>query len=416
MKKKILLALIIVVVLIGAGVAYAYFATDAFKTDKEMFFLHISSGIFSESESEKISEYMKKQEDMAYTNRGEISAKLDGNSDLITDEMKMLNDSKISFDGKINNSKKLAEQTITVDLQQGINIPIKLRRDGEKIGLQSNLLDSKYIAIRNDNLKALFKRFDIDTEEIPDKIDFEKNKFTEEEIQTLKNRYLKILDDNLEEELFSKEKVDDQTVIKLEMTDKKIVDISTKILETLRDDDIILNKISEMVDKDEYQQKIDEEIEEIKDIETDNTNISEVKLYTKGKEINKITIKISSEDNKTIGQCDITKEVNGNDISCTINLKLETEDEEKVELNAKIQYKNILLLDNVEENYKVKISMTDSYDEDANMEISYKNQKTFSSDLEIDGLNSNNATIINNATDEDLEELIMNIYTRLGMY
>ena len=45
MKKKIILAIILVVVLLGAGFAYAYFATDAFKTDKELFFKYVGSDI-----------------------------------------------------------------------------------------------------------------------------------------------------------------------------------------------------------------------------------------------------------------------------------------------------------------------------------------------------------------------------------
>ena len=38
MKKKIALTLLIVVILLGIGSVYAYFATNAFKTDKELFF------------------------------------------------------------------------------------------------------------------------------------------------------------------------------------------------------------------------------------------------------------------------------------------------------------------------------------------------------------------------------------------
>ena len=48
----------------------------------------------------------------------------------------MLNNSKITFEGKTDNSKKLAEQTMTMNFSQGFNIPVKIRRDGETAGIQ----------------------------------------------------------------------------------------------------------------------------------------------------------------------------------------------------------------------------------------------------------------------------------------
>ena len=56
MKKKILLIVLIVIILLGVGGAYAYFATNAFKSDKEMFFEYLSQDL----KDEKILEYVKK--------------------------------------------------------------------------------------------------------------------------------------------------------------------------------------------------------------------------------------------------------------------------------------------------------------------------------------------------------------------
>ena len=103
MKKKILLALLIVVILLGAGGAYAYFSTDVFKSDKEIFLSHIlKDNMFSNLQDEKLAEYIEKQENTAYTNKGEISAKVNGddNLGLTEDIIEMLNKSKITFEGK----------------------------------------------------------------------------------------------------------------------------------------------------------------------------------------------------------------------------------------------------------------------------------------------------------------------------
>lgn len=416
MKKKILLAVLVVLILLGIGGAYAYFATDAFKTEKELFFTYLSD----DAKDEKLLEYVKKQAETAYTNKGEVSIKVNGENNLARTEdetVQMLNNSKITFEGKTDNSKKLAEQTMTMNFSQGFNIPVKIRRDGETAGIQSNLLDSKFIAIRNENLKSLFERFGADSEEIPDKIDFEKSKFTEEEIKTLKDRYFSILNENLEEELFSKEKVGNQIVITLNMSDKKCADILMKILQTVRSDDIILNKISGMIDEQDFKDNIDDAIDELKDTETNDNNALSIKLYTESKEIKKVEITmIDTESNKTVGKVEILKEGNENDLTYTIKVDAESEEDGKISIDFKVEYKGVADLNNVEENYEIRIKTTDTDDEDMDIALNYTNSKTFTTDIELEGINNSNATIINDATDDKIDDLLTKIYENLGLY
>ena len=428
MKKKILLTILIVVILLGIGGAYAYFATDAFKTDKEIFFSYISNNnMFEKLTDKKLEEYINKQEKMPYTNKGEISisAKSDSTSET-SEEVKMLNNSKVTFEGKVNNKKKLAEQTLTVDVSLGVNIPIKIKRDGNTFGVQSNLLDSKFIAIKNENLKALCKRFDIESEEIPDKIELSKEQLTKEELTTLKDKYVAILNENLGDELFSKEKIENDTIVTLKMTEKKFLDVTEKLLETTRDDEIL-------ADKDTVRNQIDELIKEIKQIDTKDEDTVEIKLYTKSKEIKKIeaaviednntsmravvennqnqlSIKIY-EENNLIGELNIEKQTSGNDLTYIIKMIVDAEGE-KAEINLNMQYKNLQSLDNVEESCDLKVS----YKEDTEIGLSYKNLKAFSNDdIEIEGLSNSNAIIINDASDEELQNLLVTIFQRLGL-
>ncbi len=449
MKKKILLAVLVIAILLGIGGAYAYFATDTLKSEKEIFFSYMTTDIFSNIKDEKIAEYLKKQLDTPYTNKGDVSVKVGKDDEVIIganeiakteddETMQMLNDSKITFEGKIDNSKKAGEQTLTVNLSQGINVPVKIRYNGESFGVQSNLLNTKFIAIRNENLKSLFERFGADAEEIPDKIEFDKSKFTEEEIKTLKNRYMSILNDNLGDKLFRKEKKDDQTVINLMVSDVRCIEILTKILETLHDDDIILNKLSGIMDEEEYKQKINEAIDEIKDIDTDGNTALEINLYVKSKKVKKLEIKaidnddsentitaiIENDENKTsisayegldryktIADLSIEKVENENDTTYVINSNVQTDDEEKVTIGLKMQFKNIKALDNVEENYEVKFIT-----EDDTIKLYYNNLKTFNKDVEVESFNSDNAIILNDATDEEINNLLVTLYDNLGLY
>lgn len=442
MKKKIALTLLIVVILLGIGGVYAYFATNAFKTDKELFFSYMTSDWLSDLKDENLKEYIKKQENNAYTNKGSIALEVQDDGSISDETLQMIKNSKITFEGKTDNSKKIAEQTLTMELAQGINIPVKVRRDGETLGIQSNLLNTKFIAVRNENLKNLLERLGADAEDVPDKIDFEESTFTESEIKELKEKYFSILDENLDEELFSKEKENDQTIIKLSMTEEKAKDVLIKIFQTIRDDETLLKKFSGVIDRDDLKQQIDDLVDELKDIEPDEKTTFEMKLSIKSKKVEKVEMNIKEGENITaniliensqnklsikaydegdsILELQIEKETNENDVAYKIDIKtdLDTElaDQEKAEIHLTVQYKNLATLDNVEENYELKLSTQDYDESNTDFKLNYTNVKQFSSNIKVEGINSENSITLNDATDDEIDELLITIYKNLGLY
>lgn len=442
MKKKIALTLLIVVILLGIGGLYAYFATNAFKTDKELFFSYMTSDWLSDLKDENLKEYIKKQENNAYTNKGSIALEVQDDGSISDETLQMIKNSKITFEGKTDNSKKIAEQTLTMELAQGINIPVKVRRDGETLGIQSNLLNTKFIAVRNENLKNLLERLGADAEDVPDKIDFEESTFTESEIKELKEKYFSILDENLDEELFSKEKENDQTIIKLSMTEEKAKDVLIKIFQTIRDDETLLKKFSGVIDKDDLKQQIDDLVDELKDIEPDEKTTFEMKLSIKSKKVEKVEMNIKEGENITaniliensqnklsikaydegdsILELQIEKETNENDVAYKIDIKtdLDTElaDQEKAGIHLTVQYKNLATLDNVEENYELKLSTQDYDESNTDFKLNYTNVKQFSSNIKVEEINSENAITLNDATDDEIDELLITIYKNLGLY
>ena len=442
MKKKIALTLLIVVILLGIGGVYAYFATNAFKTDKELFFSYMTSDWLIDLKDENLKEYIKKQENNAYTNKGSIALEVQDDGSISDETLQMIKNSKITFEGKTDNSKKIAEQTLTMELAQGINIPVKVRRDGETLGIQSNLLNTKFIAVRNENLKNLLERLGADAEDVPDKIDFEESTFTESEIKKLKEKYFSILDENLDEELFSKEKENDQTIIKLSMTEEKAKDVLIKIFQTIRDDEILLKKFSGVIDRDDLKQQIDDLVDELKDIEPDEKTTFEMKLSIKSKKVEKVEMNIKEGENITaniliensqnklsikaydegdsILELQIEKETNENDVAYKIDIKtdLDTElaDQEKAEIHLTVQYKNLATLDNVEENYELKLSTQDYDESNTDLKLNYTNVKQFSSNIKVEGINSENSITLNDATDDEIDELLITIYKNLGLY
>ena len=392
--------------------------------------------------NENLKEYIKKQENNAYTNKGSIALEVQDDGSISDETLQMIKNSKITFEGKTDNSKKIAEQTLTMELAQGINIPVKVRRDGETLGIQSNLLNTKFIAVRNENLKNLLERLGADAEDVPDKIDFEESTFTESEIKELKEKYFSILDENLDEELFSKEKENDQTIIKLSMTEEKAKDVLIKIFQTIRDDETLLKKFSGVIDRDDLKQQIDDLVDELKDIEPDEKTTFEMKLSIKSKKVEKVEMNIKEGENITaniliensqnklsikaydegdsILELQIEKETNENDVAYKIDIKtdLDTElaDQEKAEIHLTVQYKNLATLDNVEENYELKLSTQDYDESNTDLKLNYTNVKQFSSNIKVEGINSENAITLNDATDNEIDELLITIYKNLGLY
>ena len=266
--------------------------------------------------------------------------------------------------------------------------------------------------------------------------------FTESEIKELKEKYFSILDENLDEELFSKEKENDQTIIKLSMTEEKAKDVLIKIFQTIRDDETLLKKFSGVIDRDDLKQQIDDLVDELKDIEPDEKTTFEMKLSIKSKKVEKVEMNIKEGENITaniliensqnklsikaydegdsILELQIEKETNENDVAYKIDIKtdLDTElaDQEKAEIHLTVQYKNLATLDNVEENYELKLSTQDYDESNTDLKLNYTNVKQFSSNIKVEGINSENAITLNDATDNEIDELLITIYKNLGLY
>lgn len=406
MKKKILLVVVLVVLLLGAGVAYAYFATDFFKTEKEMFLSYLLDDKMT-AEEEKIAQYFEKKESISHTYSGEAGMTVNGMED---EGIDMLNGSNITFEGATKPAQKLTELELTANLATGVNVPIMFKRDGETYGIQTNLLDERYIAVRNENLKELAEMFGLDTTNVPDKIEIENTTFTDEEIKTLKEKYVGILSDNLEEELFSKEKVDKQTIITLSMGEEKFVEVFTKILETLRNDEIILNKLPVGYDKETFQSSIDEILSDIDGVANPENKV-EIKLYVENKSMNMLEVKLYEGDKNTVNIV-ISNEVAGNDLVVEMTMKVQ-DDDQIAEISAKVQYKNILTLDNVEESIQVKM-LSEGTTEDIDLSVDFTNTVKFE-EREIEKFNETNSIILNDATEEDMMNLLTAIYSNLGL-
>ena len=309
--------------------------------------------------------------------------------------------------------------------------------------MQADILgEDRYIAIRNENLKELAQRFGLDTEYIPDKIEY--SAFTEEELKQLGDKYYQFFDEKLTDDMFSKEKEDKQTVVKLNMSAEQFTNIFTELLNTINEDEIINSKLPEiyMEALQNATQKLEDELEsenyssedrfemkiyvekrqakklEINFLEKDKTNMSMVEEFAD----TSISLKCYTEEEMVLEET-ISIQENENDVTYVINCKeYEGTDEELSEINIELTYKNLMQLDNVQEEFNIEMKQNnsnsyyyDDYEDESTINIKYTNQKTFLQNLELNSLDETNAVILNDATDEEIQNVFYNIYESLGL-
>ena len=309
--------------------------------------------------------------------------------------------------------------------------------------MQADILgEDRYIAIRNENLKKLAQRFGLDTEYIPDKIEY--SAFTEEELKQLGDKYYQFFDEKLTDDMFSKEKEDKQTVVKLNMSAEQFTNIFTELLNTINEDEIINSKLPEI-----YMEALQNATQELEDeLESENYSSEdrfEMKIYVEKRQAKKLEINFLEKDKTNMSMVEefadtsislkcyteeemvleetISIQENENDVTYVINCKeYEGTDEELSEINIELTYKNLMQLDNVQEEFNIEMKQNnsnsyyyDDYEDESTINIKYTNQKTFLQNLELNGLDETNAVILNDATDEEIQNVFYNIYESLGL-
>ena len=117
----------------------------------------------------------------------------------------------------------------------------------------------------------------------------------------MKEKYKNLFDENLTDDLFTHENVDGTKTIKLEMTAERFKEILAKLIQTLRDDEIILKRIT---DKDNYQKSMDALVEDLNSIESTDADKFVMNLKIKSRNVEKLEI-IMIDDNETSMKIDI---------------------------------------------------------------------------------------------------------------
>lgn len=319
-KKMIVGIVVIVVLLLGLAFGLLFFKTDVLdflKSPKDMFFKY-SADMFGitgkESNKDKLGE-------KSYSQNSKVSWEIEDNSGYgMLEGMDVLN--SFSLEAQTNYEASSKSMSSKVDFkyenQSLLNLLMAIERTKpEKItvGLP-NVLDES-ITVENRNLKALAQKLGLDSTNVPDQLDlssYESLMFTDEELEGIKERYLEVLMDGVDkdsverssEEIEIDGKDEKVTAYTLTLTQKDVLDIAVSLLEEVKKDDVILDKLVGILEtsgqygKTEITSAIDYAIEELQSTPTSEDGELELIIYQKGGDAVRFEVKIGAKGSLVI--------------------------------------------------------------------------------------------------------------------
>lgn len=294
-KKRIALAIaipsIIVIIIIITGILL-YLNTDMFKSNKTLFFKYLGKNSENIKEIEEIfesTEYEKNLQNNKYTD--DINIKVNYTNNLQTtseDNSNTINNVKLLIKGeedknnkysykdfKLEKDKNIATNTENQSSSENSNesnnkeqniMEVEYIKNDNNYGIRFSDLFKQYLLVENNNLKDLFRKIgysEQELENVPDSIEINDItlsdiKFTEDEIKQLSEKYSEIINKKVSKEKFEKKSKQVITINEknittnayiLKLTNEELNNLYVDLLESLKQDEIILNKIESIQNK-----------------------------------------------------------------------------------------------------------------------------------------------------------------------
>lgn len=303
---------VIILLLIVTSLIIVYVKTDMFKPNQTLFFKYFEKNTEIIKEIENIfenTEYENLVKNSKYIEN--IEMKVNYTEDYGTtseNTSNSINDLKLIIEGQVDNANKYNYKDIKLLKNDGQILEVEYTQSDNLYGIRFSDLFKQYILVENNNLKELFEKLgDLEqkNENLPNSIDIKREdiansiKFSDEEIEHLKEKYINIINKDLSKENFIKQlnqiisinqKEMNTNAYALKLTKEQLNNIYISILENLKNEEIVLNKIDNIQEiinkslvnsseitnlKDEFVKEIDDIIEEINrnNIGTEETRI-----------------------------------------------------------------------------------------------------------------------------------------------
>ena len=323
-KRRLILIISIVLVLLILLTLFAlvYINTDMFKSNKTLFMKYLGqntqnmNGVYTQISQE--SDYEKSLEQSKYTVNTQIN--INNTENLGTTEENtdnIINQLKIVAEGQVDKANQYNYQRMNLYNGENSLLGLEYIQNSNTYGLRFSDLFQQFLLVDNNNLQELFSKLGDSDEEIsniPNQIDFEQLEtnqleISEEEKETLSNRYIGIIENGISSQNFSKEEnqtieIDEKSVqvnaYSVTLTKEQLNNMYLAILEQLKSDEIILEKLDTLQAKiDQFNQlsqnsdsSVENSTESLRDSFTDviDETISQINQNNIGQDETTITV------------------------------------------------------------------------------------------------------------------------------
>ncbi len=425
--KILLILIIIIVIIILAGVGILVFATDIFKSDKEMFFKYMADigdpkkGFIDE----ELKQYFEKKNNTPYNDEGEFSINISCDPNTLSENLQKNVDStnnfNISFSGQVDTANSKAAQNISLNYSNDVKFPINYKQIENKIGLQTKYVGSKFVAIETEKLNKFSEDLDdVESyEEMVDKLQkMEKAELTEDEKSHIKDTYITVINQQLEKDKFSKVKESDMSGYKLSLTGTDLQNVLVKLLETLKNDQTTVDKLNEYLKIQKNSAKItasqiDDAIKSIKDDTDFSDKNFEIAVYQKNRDVYKLVIET------TEGTIAIEKKIEGNQQNIVVSYEMKEDKKSKISFSA--NFENLESLQNIKENYELIMSLPEvaesstTTDVDSEVvEYKFSNDVNFTDSATVEDFSSDNSLMLTDYDSDQVSSFLNAVVERIS--
>lgn len=419
--KILLILIIIIVIIILAGVGILVFATDIFKSDKEMFFKYMAD--IGDSKKgfidDGLKQYFEKKNNTPYNDEGEFSVNI--SSDNEQKKFENVNNFNISFSGQVDTANSKAAQNISLNYSNDVKFPINYKQIENKIGLQTKYVGSKFVAIETEKLNKFSEDLD-DVESYGETVDklqkMGKVELTEDEKSHIKDTYITVINQQLEKDKFSKVKESDMSGYKLSLTGTDLQNVLVKLLETLKNDQTTVDKLNEYLKIQKNSAKItasqiDDAIKSIKDDTDFSDKNFEIAVYQKNRDVCKLVIET------TEGTIAIEKKIEGNQQNIVVSYEMKEDKKSKISFSA--NFENLESLQNIKENYELIMSLPEvaesstTTDVDSEVvEYKFSNDVNFTDSATVEDFSSDNSLMLTDYDSDQVSSFLNAVVERIS--
>ena len=318
-KRRLILIISIVLIILILLIAFAlvYINTDMFKSNKMLFMKYLGKNVQNINEAytqiNQKTDYENSLEQSKYTVNTQINVNNTENLGTTQENTdNVINQLKVVADGQVDKANQFNYQKVNLYKGEDSLLGLEFIQNSNIYGLRFSDLFQQFLLVDSNNLQDLFNKLGYSNEEISNmpsqsgQLLIGSIEMTYEEEETLVNKYIEIIENDVTNQNFSKQEnqmieIDGKSVqvnaYTVTLTKEQLNNIYLDVFEQLKSDEIILGKLDEL-------QKEIEQINQIfqnSDSSTDNNSQNLKDIF-----VTQIDDIISKINQNNIGQDETT--------------------------------------------------------------------------------------------------------------